>query len=288
MEKVCRFGLSALALPAVVVFPDPKQAAAHARVPTTSPPTSRRESAAAAAAKTPTTSRSSYTSTSTASSNSNSGSSAASQTAERKGKQSSSSSVSTAGAATTVCKAADVDCGDNGGAATFILQLAVVLLEDEVDLVEIDGRAGEALGSQTTPAAAAASSRRVRAGKADGVVARDGGEEASSLPLPAAVVDRAGESGRVLRVTLLHCVGHQQGAAVDRDDGGQHGQAIFFLQRIFSSSPFCFHVLCFNVSWCVGVFFFLPTPYLGVLRLVNVNIFYIYIYTFVMSGWLNG
>lgn len=216
IEEVCRVGLSALALPAVAVFPDPKQAAAHARVRTTSPPTSRRESAAAAAAK-----------TSATSGNNSSGSSAASQKAERKSKQSSSSSVGAGGAATTAGEAADVDSGGNGGAATFILQLAVVLLEDEVDMVDIGVRAGEALGSQTT-AAAAAGRRRGRGEKADGVVARDGEGEASSLPLLAAMVDRAGESGRVLRVTLPHYVGPQHGAVEERDDGEQHGQVIFF------------------------------------------------------------
>ena len=110
----------------------------------------------------------------------------------------------------------------------------MVLLEEEVDLVEVGARAGEVLDSQTAAAAEAAGSRRVRGGKADGVAARDGKEEASSLPLPAAVVDRAGESGRVLRVTWPHCVGPQQGAAAERDDGGQHGQAIFSL------TPTCF------------------------------------------------
>lgn len=121
-----------------------------------------------------------------------------------------------------------MDAADNAGTfggrgdGTVIMQLAVVLLEEEVDSVEIGGRT-EGM-SAAVVAGGATAGRRSRCRETDRV-ARGRDEEGLHLLLPR-LVDRAGVSGRVLRVMMPLASPPQQELApapatpVERDDDG--------------------------------------------------------------------
>lgn len=152
-----------------------------------------------------------------------------------------------------------MDAADNAGTfggrgdGTVIMQLAVVLLEEEVDSVEIGGRT-EGM-SAAVVAGGATAGRRSRCRETDRV-ARGRDEEGLHLLLPR-LVDRAGVSGRVLRVMMPLASPPQQELApapatpVERDDDGNgksRSHCFVLPARCFVRALPEFHLLCASGS----------------------------------------